>query len=166
MTVVITEIPVGPELSATPGLAMDQAQPATPSFANAAYQWHAGRGNGGIVSVVVSTADQRAVVMQDGEEIGSAPVRYLGSLSMPTAYVLRARDSAGSHWLKLQYAGGGGSLEVSPEETKKFDTPTAFRHQLAGILSPGSVIIVTPQPLKAGGPGKPLTVIDAEESQR
>jgi len=163
MTVVITEVPVGPELSNIPELATSEPQTASASFANAAYQWHADRGKGGIVSVVVSTADQRAFVMQDGEEIGSAPVRYAGKLAMPVAYVLRARDDTGNHWLKLHYAGTGGSMDVSPEEAKKFDAPTTFRQQLMNILSPGSVIIVTPQSLKAGSTGKSATVIENEE---
>jgi hypothetical protein len=162
MTVVITEVPVGPELSAPPALAT-AAQAQTASFANAAYQWHADRGNGGIVSVVASLADQRAIVMRDGVEIGSAPVRYAGTLKMPVAYVLRARDSEGDHWLKLNYEGTGGSMEVSREEASKYDTPTMFRKTLTTILSPGSVIIVTPQPLKAGDPGKSLTVIENDE---
>jgi hypothetical protein len=163
MTVVITEIPVGPQLSATPELALGQTPGAPASLANASYQWHTASASDGIVSVVVSTADQRALVMRDGVEIGSAPVRYADKLSMPIAYVLRGRDSAGDHWLKLYYAGSGGSMDVSPEEGKKFDAPTTFRGQLASILSPGSVVIVTPQPLKAGSTGDRVTVIENEE---
>ena len=166
MTVVITEVPVGPETSAAPELVASATQAAPASFANAAYQWHADRGNGGIVSVVVSAADQRAIVMRDGVEIGSAPVRYSGPLTMPVAYVLRDRDAAGDHWLKLNYAGTGGSMDVSPDEAKKFDAPTMFRKTLLTILSPGSVVIVTPQSLKAGDPGKSLTVIENDETAR
>jgi hypothetical protein len=163
MTVVITEVPVGPELSATPDLAVQRTGVAAASFANAAYQWHADRGKGGIVSVVVSTADQRAVVLRDGVEIGSAPVRYDGALPMPVAYVLRARDTDGDHWLKLHYSGVGSGMDVSPEEAKKFDAPTTFRQQLLTILTPGSVVIVTPQPLKAGSPGSAVTVIEEDQ---
>ena len=162
MTVVITDVSVGPRLSSAPELAKVEPQRASPSFANAAYQWHADRGKGGIVSVVVSTADQRAFVMRDGEQIGSAPVRFAGHLAGPVAYVLRARDNAGDHWLKLYYAGTGGSMDVPPDEAKKFDAPTTFRQQLANILTPGSVVIVTPQPLRAGSPGSPVTVIENE----
>lgn len=165
MTVVITELSVGPELSRPPELTANAAQPESASFANAGYQWHAGQGNGGIVSVVVSTADQRAIVMRDGVEIGSAPVRYSGALTVPIAYVLRARDAEGSHWLKLHYDGAGGSMDVSSEEASKFDAPTTFRRDLAGILSPGSVVIVTPQPLKAGSPGDKVTVIEDEPAK-
>jgi hypothetical protein len=32
------------------------------------------------------------------------------------------------------------------------------------LLSPGSVVIVTPKPLKAGSPGGNLTVIENDES--
>lgn len=164
MTVVITEVPVRPELAKTPELATDAPQPPLASLANAAYQWHASRGKGGIVSVVVSTVDQRAIVMRDGEEIGSAPVRYSGRLAMPVAYVLRARDGTGDHWLKLYYAGTGGSMDVTPGEVKRFDAPTTFRRQLTSLLSPGSVVIVTPQPLKVGRPGEDVTVIENEEA--
>jgi hypothetical protein len=53
-------------------------------------------------------------------------------------------------------------MDVPPDEAKKFDAPTTFRQQLANILTPGSVVIVTPQPLRAGSPGSPVTVIENE----
>jgi hypothetical protein len=165
MTVVITELQVGPELSSPPQLAMNPGQPAPASYANAAYHWESHHRGSGIVSVVVSTADQRAIVLQDGKEIGSAPVRYAGTLAVPLAYVLRARDGQGDHWLKLHYAGTGGSMEVSSDEGNKFDAPTTFKRQLAELLRPGSVVIVTPQALKAGSPGKNITVIDDEDAR-
>ena len=163
MTVVITSLDVTPQTSAPPTLATEAVGTAPVSLANAAYQWHAGRAGKGIISVVVSTADQRAIVMQDGVEIGSAPVRYSGQLSMPVAYVLRGREGDRNQWLKLYYSGSGGSMEVTPEEASKFDAPTTFRHQLASLLRPGSIVIVTPQPLKAGSPGSAVTVIENDD---
>ena len=163
MTVVITQFPVGPELSAGPPLAPPSAQTLPASLTNAPYVWHPPTGNLGMVSVVASTADQRAIVLRDGEEIGSAPFRYSGTLEMPIAYVLEKRGgTSGDSWIKLYYEGSGGSMTVSPDEGKKFDFPAKFRTDLLGILSPGSVVIVTPQPLKAGSPGDKLTVIENE----
>lgn len=162
MTVIITQVPIGPELSAPPSIAEMKADVVPASLANAPYVWHADRGKGGLVSVVVSTADQRATVLRDGEEIGSAPVHYSGTLAMPVAYVLESRGSSGDSWLKLYYEGSGGSMAVSADEAKKFDFPTQFREDLRAILSPGSVVIVTPQPLKAGSTGDPVTVIENE----
>lgn len=161
MTVVITSIPVSPTTSAAPDIAMDRAPDAQKPLVNARYEWHPERASSAaITSVIVSTADKRAIVLRDGVEIGSAPVRVAGKVDAPFAYVLRAWDDAGQHWLKLQYAGAGGSMEVSSEEGKRFEVPAAFRHAVASVLRPGSVVIVTPQPLRAGDPGKSLTVIE------
>ncbi|HEY4070001.1 MAG TPA: L,D-transpeptidase family protein [Sphingomicrobium sp.] len=164
MTVVITSFAVSPQASSPPPLTENGPTPV--SLASAAYEWHPDQGHRGIVSVVVSTADQRAIVLRDGVEIGSAPVRYSGTISMPVAYVLRGRDGGAAQWLKLYYGGSGGSTEVSAEEGRNFDAPTTFRQQLASILSPGSIVIVTPQPLKAGSPGSAVTVIENDEPTR
>jgi len=166
MTVVITSLDVTPEASTPPALASAADAAAPVSLSNAAYQWHPARAGRGIVSVVVSTKDRRAIVLQDGVEIGSAPVRYSGQLSTPIAYVLRDRDSAGSKWLKLYYSGSGGSMDASPEEASKFDAPTSFRRDLSTLLRSGSIVIVTPQPLKAGSPGKAQTVFENDEARR
>ena len=168
MTVVITSIPVTPLKSAAPELAADSSKDTTASFANAAYDWNpkAPESSDSIVSVVVSAADQRAIVLRDGAQIGSAPVRIAGTVDAPFAYVLRSWDESGQHWLKLQDAGAGGSMEVTKDEARRFDTPTMFRHAVAASLRPGSVVIVTPQSLKAGDPGKQLTVIEDDQSPR
>jgi hypothetical protein len=129
-------------------------------LANAPFQWHPARSPKGMVSVIVSAADQRAIVLRGGVEIGSAPVRVDGPLTGAIAYALRASDKSGRHWLKLQFAGTGGGMQVSADEGKRFDVPSKFRSSLSGILSPGSVIIVTPESLKAGSTGKSQTVIE------
>jgi hypothetical protein len=161
MTVVITDIPAVPRSSGAPGLAMAVAPAATAApLTNAAYEWRPQDSRSGMVSVVVSTADQRAIVMRDGVQIGSAPMRYTGRLDGGVAYVLRAWDSSGQHWLKLQFSGTGDSMEVSQAEKNQFETPFAFRKAVAAELKLGSVIIVTPESLRAGSPGQALTVID------
>ena len=67
------------------------------------------------MSVVISKADQRAIVMRDGVEIGSAPVRVGGQTEGAMAYVLRAWDDKGMHWVKLQFSGAGEGMEVGGE---------------------------------------------------
>jgi len=113
---------------------------------------------------VVSLADQRAVVLRGGVEIGSAPVRANEPVAGAMAYVLRASDASGRQWLKLNFAGAGQGTEVAAGEGQKFDTPSGFRSLVADILSPGSAIIVTPESLTAGGPGTELTVIENADS--
>ena len=166
MTVVITSIPALPADSVGPDLTQDQAAPQQATLSQASYEWNpVPPGPDDLVSIVVSTADQRAIVLQGDKEIGSAPVRVTGQGSGATAYVLRSWDETGKHWLKLQFSGAGGSMEVGPEELKRFDAPTAFRAAVASAVRPGSVVIVTPEPLKAGSPGKSQTVFEDEASK-
>jgi len=159
MTVIITSFEVTPSTSNVP----DMAAPILPeasTLARAPFEWTPERSTSGPVSVIVSTADQRAIVLRNGVQIGSAPVRVSGPVAGGMAYALRAWDETGQHWLKLQYSGSGSGMEVSPDEGKRFDGPWDFRHNVQTVLRPGSIVIVTTQPLGSGSPGKELTVID------
>src|SRR6185503_4506429 len=140
MTVVITSMPAVPQSSGEPGLVVASDDTNRQTLAQASYEWHPERSTEGIVSVVISAADQRAVVFRGGTEIGSAPVRVGGGLNGAIAYVLRAWDNSGKHWLKLQFSGAGGSMEVGPDEAKRFDAPQAFRYAVASEVRPGSVV--------------------------
>jgi L,D-transpeptidase-like protein len=165
MTVIITSLPVQPGQAATPDLAGPIAPNAT-TLARAPYEWHPERSTSGPVSVIVSTADQRATVLRNGTEIGSAPVRVSGPINGGWAYALRAWDDTGQHWLRLQYSGAGQGMEVPPGEGDRFDAPWDFKHAVQTVLRPGSIIIVTPQSLQAGSTGSALTVISNDEGKR
>jgi hypothetical protein len=162
MTVVITSISSVPKDSGAPGLAGPVAPGGNAPLTNAAYEWRPERAPKGMTSVIVSTADQRALVFRNGVQIGSAPVRYKGRLDGGMAYVLRAWDGSGQHWLKLQLSGAGTSMDVSQAEKDQFEAPFAFRQAVAASLKLGSVIIVTPERLSAGSPGRQQTVMDEE----
>ena len=165
MTVIITSFPVQPGQSATPDLAAAIGPNAT-TLARAPFEWHPERSATGPVSVIISAADERAIVLRNGVEIGSAPVRVNGSIAGGFAYALRAWDTTGQHWLKLQYSGTGQGMEVSPGEGDRFDAPWDFRHAVQTVLRPGSIIIVTPQTLRAGSSGSALTVIENDGGTR
>jgi hypothetical protein len=166
MTVVITSMPAVPQSSGEPGLVVASDATNEQTLAHAAYEWHPERSTEGVVSVVISAADQRAVVFRGGTEIGSAPVRVGGELKRAIAYVLRAWDNTGKHWLKLQFSGAGGSMEVGEDEAKRFDAPQAFRYAVASEVRPGSVVIVTSESLKAGSTGTSATVFDDGDRSR
>ena len=162
MTVIITSLPATPQTSATPELAAPAPGPAA-SLARAPFEWHPDRSKDGPVSVIISTADARAVVLRGGVEIGSAPVRVGGPVEGGWAYALRAWDESGQHWLKLQFAGQGSGMEVRPGEGDRFDLPWDFRHNVQTVLRPGSIVIVTPQSLQAGSSGAAATVIETDD---
>ena len=164
MTVVITRLPGVPHDSIEPNFV--SSPPADPggSFSQAAYEWNPPASSSeDPLSVVVSTADQRAIVIRDGKEIGSAPVHVSGEINGGMAYVLRSWDSNGKHWLKLQFSGRGGSMEVAPNEADRFDAPAGFRNALAAAVRPGTVVIVTPESIKSGSPGMSATVLESEK---
>ena len=53
-------------------------------------------------------------------------------------------------------------MEVGPEELERYDAPTDFRYAVSAAVRPGSVIIVTPESLRAGSPGRSQTVFEDE----
>jgi hypothetical protein len=164
MTVVITSIPAMPSGSDAPAVATTAAAALNVPISSAPYEWHPDRSpvtEDSMVSVVISAADGKAVVIRNGVEIGSAPVRVTGE-TKPTAYVLRAWDASGQHWLKLQFAGAGEGMDVAPGEGKRFEAPVKFRYDVGTVLRPGSVVIVTPESLQAGSTGRQQTVIEEE----
>ena len=167
MTVVITSIPALPSQSEAPALATAEPTALQASLSTASYQWNpeASSANAdSMVSVIISAADHKAVVIRNGVKIGSGPVRVNGDLG-PMAYVLRAWDDSGMHWLKLQYAGVGQGMDVPQNEGQRFETPDAFRRAIQGVLRPGSVVIVTPQSLRAGSTGRAQTVIEEDDAK-
>lgn len=160
MTVVITSISARPLTSTAPDMAIVRPPAGDASLARAPYEWHPDRSRAGMISVIVSVADQRAIVLRGGVQIGSAPVRVRMPVDRSMAYVVRSWDKNGPQWLKLQFSGAGGGMDVRPDEKEQFETPYEFRRAVAASLKLGSVIIVTPESLTAGSPGKALTVID------
>src|SRR4029453_16469878 len=165
MTGIITSLPAPPTQPATPGMAAPIA--ATPTtLARAPFEWNPDRATSGPVSVIVSTTDQRAIVLRNGTQIGSAPVRVAGPIEGGWAYALRAWDASGQHWLKLQYSGRGQGMEVPPGEGDRFDAPWNFKHAGQTVVRPRHSIIVTPKSLQAGSPGSSLTVIENDGGAR
>ena len=55
----------------------------------------------GPVSIVVSAADRRAIVLRNGITIGSGAVSVDGPVTGTWAYTLRNVDAQGSHWMRL-----------------------------------------------------------------
>jgi hypothetical protein len=165
MTVIITNEAAIPRLASSPGI----AQPFTASdeAVKGTMVWRPERSPSGPVSIIVSVADQRAVVLRNGVEIGSAHVTVAGPLSGSWAYALRSVDSAGQHWIRVALSAGTLAEQSVPrEEWQRFTAPDEFRRAIAAIVRPGTTVVVTPDSLKAGATGKPVTVIEASPEKK
>jgi hypothetical protein len=123
--------------------------------------WQPERAPSGPLSIVISTADRRLLVLRNGVAIGSAPIELDGEIEGMRAYTLRAVDGGGPHWMRLSLPGqeGAPDAEVTAEERGRLRLPEAFRRSLAAILTPGTTVVVTRDTLQSGSAGRKLTVM-------
>jgi hypothetical protein len=161
MTVVVTRFPAA--LKETDELPLSRQLSPVGDIAKAPFQWHPEHAGAGMASVIVSVADQRALVLRDGKVIGSSPIRVGGPQEGTSAYVLHRWDKDGPDWLKLQLDGQvQGGVEGDGDEASRFQVPDGFRQAVISVLRPGSIVVVTPEPLRFGNAGAPVTVIEDE----
>jgi len=170
LTVVITDEADVPRVAPTPALFLSargkdrDAPDPTPAGDRL---WAPERSPSGPISIVISAADRRLIVLRNGITIGSTPVSIKGEVTGPAAYTLRAVDAGGFHWMRLTLPGQKleGDPAVSPEERDRLRLPEDFRRALAAILTPGTTVVVTPDTLQGGGTGTKLTVMTGDEEE-
>lgn len=119
------------------------------------------KASAGPVSIVISTADLRMIVLRNGREIGAAPVLIERPVLGTEAYTLRAVDDSGFHWLRLPLPGQTALVqsETPPPEGNRLRIEEQFRRSVAAILTPGATVVVTNDTLARGETGRKLTVI-------
>jgi hypothetical protein len=162
MTVVITDAETTPRLAAGPELV---AAPEVGAAASS-IEWRPEKSPSGPVSIVVSAADQRAIVLRNGVVIGAGPVTVGGPIAGTWAYALKSVDSSGSHWIELGLGGNRDETPVEPGEWKRFRAPDRFRQLVAAIVTPGTTVVVTADSLKQGETGTALTVLEGAATSK
>lgn len=168
MTVVVTDHATQPRIAPTPQiLASGGGRP--DNTAGGQVEWAPERSPSGPVSIVVSGADRKAVVLRNGIEIGSAEVSVDGPVDGTWAYALRNVDSSGQHWIRVALSSGASAADdpvVPSSEWQRFHAPEAFKRAVAGIVTPGTTVVVTSDSLVSGAVAQPVTVIDAVSKER
>jgi len=160
MTVVITNRAVTPRVAPTPEIVLNPAPAAT--VAAGASDWHPERSPEGPVSIIVSATDRQAVVLRNGIKIGSGPVSVDGPVSGTWAYTLQSIDSAGQHWTRIELSTQSEpGKQVPAQEWQRFHAPEALRRAVAGIVAPGTTVIVTSDSVRSGT--EPINVIEEED---
>ena len=162
MTVVITKLDEVPRIAPTPDLL--QSEVSTEKAEDGAWTWQPEKSSSGPVSLILSGADRRLVVLRNGILIGSSPVTIAGEVAETAAYSLTQVDTNGFHWMQLPLPGESwvGNKELSASERSRVHIPDAFRALLDGALSPGVTLVVTPDSLRTGATGRNLTVLEAQ----
>ena len=118
----------------------------------------------GPLTVVISAADRRAIVMRDGVEIGRAKVRVRDSgLAVGThAYTMLDHPLPGhGRWSAIGLPGhvGGAASGMASDPLALIDAPHAFSSGLAALLAPGATVLVTEAPVLEHTTGRRLDVI-------
>jgi hypothetical protein len=159
MTVVVTDHATQPRIAPAPRIVASDEEIQAPVASN--FEWNPDRSPTGPVSIIVSVADTRAVVLRNGVEIGSARVSVEGPVAGTSAYALRSIESGKQQWIRVQLSRSAkGGDEVPPSEWQRFRAPAEFRHEVAAIVQPGTTVIVTPDSLRSGAVAAPLMVIE------
>ncbi len=127
------------------------AQPNVPALPAGPAVWRPELSRSGPVSIVVSGADRRMVVLRGGVEIGSAPVAFNGVIERTQAYVLQDMAGGRYNWKRLAlpgegYAGGNGFTA----QADGFQGSDPFRRALAEVVGPGTTLVVIPDSLGLG----------------
>jgi hypothetical protein len=159
MTVVVTNVETAPKIAPRPELV---AAGRNADLKSVDVEWHPEKSPDGPVSIVVSAADRRAVVIRNGIIIGSAPVTIDGPVTGTWVYALRNVDSNGQHWLRIALGSTRSESAVAPEDWRRFRAADAFRRAVAQIVAPGTTVVVTADSLRQGSTGSAATVIESE----
>jgi hypothetical protein len=155
MTVIVADSPTVPRVA--PAADLLGSGPGSPGDV---VEWHPERAPAGPVSIVVSGADRRVVVLRNGQEIGSAPVTIRGKVEGTTAYMLRLSGSAGHQWFSVALPGQAPSASPVADLGSRFGVDAGFRTRVAEIVAPGSTVIVTADTLRSAT--SPVPLIEAE----
>jgi hypothetical protein len=161
MTVVVTSQQTLPRVAPTPTMVTQSA--VTGELKNTVI-WDPAKAPEGPVSILVSAADRRALVLRNGVVIGSAPVTVDEPVSGSWAYALRNIDEEGQHWVRLALSAKGNDGDpVARSEWSRFHAPDDFRRSIAAMVVPGTTIIVTSDSLTEENSIKPMTVLEGPQ---
>lgn len=157
MTVIVTEATAVPR--AAPG---DPLLRAGPALAEGAVLWEPGRAPSGPVSIIVSAADQRLLVLRNGIMIGSAPARIEGPVTGTSAFVRQSGVSGAAAWLEVAIPGAIAAKVPAPF-AGRVDIAADLRALLAPLMTAGTSVIVTPDSLRTANPA-PVEILGGDGS--
>ena len=142
-----------------------------------AYQWYPSKSPAGPLTILISTADERVLVIRNGIEIGRARITVApGAGTIGTqAYVLLAGDTGqpsavvptrkGLLWQSIPMPGyeakPGNTLD--PAIVAAIRAPPDFAAEVYDVLATGSTIVLTDAAILPDTTGKAMTVITADD---
>jgi hypothetical protein len=155
MTVIVTDAAAVPR--AAPADTLLQAGSV---MADSATMWNPARSPSGPVSIIVSAADRRMLILRNGIAIGLAPARIEGPITGTSAFLMRNGEAGSPSWIEVPLPGSVAA--ASPTRfAGRVQIADETRALVAPLLAPGTSVIITPDSLRAGSPA-PVEVLGGE----
>ena len=139
------------------------------------WRWQPERAPTGPVSIMMSAADQRVIVIRNGVEIGRSRIAFRDP-AKPVgthAFIVKAgtgsgesvilKGAAARNWMAVPmpgYADAAGT-DLSSVVGGRIIVPQDFARQLYPLLVPGTTLLVTDAPVLEENSGKEMTVMGA-----
>ncbi len=139
-----------------------------------AWRWQPEKSPDGPVTLVVSAADRRLLVLRGGVEIGRAaitiatPEKPLGT----EAFVLKsdpgagadAESPSGARWtgIALPGSGVGAGAPMDLKDAARIGVPPPFAAEVLKSLTPGATLYVTDAPVLESTTGPRLNVLNSD----
>ena len=118
----------------------------------------------GPLSVIISTSDQRVVVLRNGQEVGRARATIDDHIGTHVATVHQGRDGK-LHWLLVGVPGHEGEANhaLDAMALERLRLPKGFYELLRPRIVEGTTVLVTSASVGAKTSGKPLTLMAAND---
>ena len=160
MTVVITDQAVLPRVA--PSGELLRAGDGVALRANGGLEWNPAKAPTGPLSIVVSAADRRVVVLRQGVVIGSAPIEIDGEVGRTSAYLLNGVVEGKRDWVRIALP--GQSKGESEGLRGRIRVDETFRSLLDPVLRIGTTVVVTADSLQGSASGVPLTILETDRN--
>jgi len=134
------------------------------------YRWTPEVAPSGPVTLLVSSLDQRLLVMRNGKIIGRGRIRIPPRHLVGTHALEFTGFSPAGHtqWIYLdvpgQEAKNGDTFELS--RVDELEVSPEYLKLVRGVLTPGATMLATDGSISGGGAGKGMTVIEADGGSR
>jgi hypothetical protein len=141
------------------------------------YRWQPEKAPTGPMTVLISTRDQRAIVLRNGAEIGRARIGIAGTQPFGNqAYIVLAGTTStpsllvpgqpGLKWMNVSVPGVPDAAEhvvrdgvINKDAISRIAVPVEFAKLVYGQLKPGSTLLLTDGSITKSNSGQDMTVL-------
>ena len=130
------------------------------------YSWNPTLSLNGPISIVISTGDQRVVVLRNGIEIGRAKAAVQQQSSEAQVMTLTESRGGKSEWIQVGVTNLANEKAeiISTEGVERMHLPAAFVASMRSVMGPGTTVLVTQAGVGEQTTGLQTTVLASEPS--